>query len=97
MLSALKAKEKIVFYEACRCCSWNKLKQAVTPLMALAKRNDDRKDAERAKVIFLALGNIGDLRALSVVCDSPWTRTRYQGRSLGGRLVAMASYHSWVS
>lgn len=73
MLGALKEKPKLVFYEACRCVAWHKLRQAVQPLMALAKANDNKQDPERAKVIVLALGNIGDLRALNFICDSPWS------------------------
>ncbi|MHC5020688.1 MAG: HEAT repeat domain-containing protein, partial [Planctomycetota bacterium] len=73
MLNALKQKPKEVFYEACRACAWHKLKKAVSPLLALAKANDNKKDPERGKVIVLALGNIGDLRALDFITDSPWS------------------------
>ncbi len=73
MLHALKQKEKLVFYEACRACAWHKLRGAVTPLLALAKANDNKRDPERGKVIVLALGNIGDLRALKFITDSPWS------------------------
>jgi hypothetical protein len=72
MLGALKSSDRTVRIEACRAVAWNRLTNGVPPLMALVTASYG-KDHDVAKAGLLALAQIGDLRALKVITDSPWS------------------------
>jgi HEAT repeat protein len=71
VLGAIDARDRAVSFEACRCAAWNKLPAAVPPLIAFVKKSYG-KDHDMAKVGLLALAQIGDLKALPLITDSPW-------------------------
>jgi len=71
VLSAIDSRERLVSFEACRCAAWNKMAAAVTPLVNFVRKSYG-KDHDMAKVGLLALAQIGDLKALPLITDSPW-------------------------
>lgn len=71
VLGAIESRERTVSFEACRCAAWNKMAAAVTPLVNFVKKSYG-KDHDMAKVGLLALAQIGDLKALPLITDSPW-------------------------